>query len=210
MTPTESAPAYDMAAELLGAIPFAGPFLSAGVRLAQRVQAAGLTPEAITRIDVAQLHTLEADADSRLDARAAEHDRAVHVELTVRQSPAGLVRMLAHGGRIVSTSELTPTDIAIARANDRMWVDANGYGYVYLPSNARAAEHDRGIPPSDRTPDRRATVPVAPRPALGAAHTAALLAAGHTALCASMFTPNADPMCLACHPFAPDVYPEEP
>lgn len=66
-----------------------GPLLRLGARMAS----AGLTPEHITRIDVDRLRELEADADSRLDARAERHDR--------------------------------------------------------------------GVPPSDRTPDRRATMPVA-------------------------------------------------
>lgn len=47
-----------------------GPLLRLGARMAS----AGLTPEHITRIDVARLRELEADADTRLDARAAEHD----------------------------------------------------------------------------------------------------------------------------------------
>lgn len=47
-----------------------GPLLRFGARMA----AAGLTPEHITRIDVVRMLELEADADSRLDARAAEHD----------------------------------------------------------------------------------------------------------------------------------------
>lgn len=89
MTPADI---LDTLAPLLGGIPIAGPFIAAGLGLAARVARAGLTPEHITRIDVAKLRELEADADSRLDARAAEHDR--------------------------------------------------------------------GIPPSDRTPDRRATIPV--------------------------------------------------
>lgn len=51
-----------------------GQFISAAIDLAARVARTGLTPEHITRIDVAKLRELEADADSRLDALAAEHD----------------------------------------------------------------------------------------------------------------------------------------
>lgn len=44
-----------------------------------------------------------------------------------------LVRRLREGGVIKSSAAFTPTEIAIARANDRMVVDDDGFGYVYVP-----------------------------------------------------------------------------
>lgn len=45
-----------------------------------------------------------------------------------------LLSMCASGdGRIVSTGELTELQIADARANNRMFVDSDGLGYVLLP-----------------------------------------------------------------------------
>ena len=36
------------------------------------------------------------------------------------------------GGRIVSTADLTVFEIASARAEDRLFVDDKGFGYVYF------------------------------------------------------------------------------
>jgi hypothetical protein len=40
-----------------------------------------------------------------------------------------------NGGAIVSTASLSPLRISQARENDQMWVDENGYGYVWIPKN---------------------------------------------------------------------------
>jgi hypothetical protein len=45
-----------------------------------------------------------------------------------------LLELLAmHGGTIVSTSSLRPFDIEQARASNRMYVDSNSLGFVWLP-----------------------------------------------------------------------------
>lgn len=43
------------------------------------------------------------------------------------------LRRTATGGSIVSSSAMTPTQIAIARAADRMLVMPDGLGFVYVP-----------------------------------------------------------------------------
>jgi hypothetical protein len=44
-----------------------------------------------------------------------------------------LRRTATTGGSIVSSSAMTPTQIAIARAADRMFVTPDGLGFVYVP-----------------------------------------------------------------------------
>ena len=51
-------------------------------------------------------------------------------------SALGLLQRLRHGGRIVSTAELSPEEIATARAEGRMWVDEENFGYVWQPPGA--------------------------------------------------------------------------
>lgn len=46
---------------------------------------------------------------------------------------AFLVKRLREGGVIKSSAAFTPAEIAIARANDRMVVDDDGFGYIYVP-----------------------------------------------------------------------------
>lgn len=41
--------------------------------------------------------------------------------------------LIQHGGRIVSSTELNPDDIAQARASGRMFVDINSLGYIWKP-----------------------------------------------------------------------------
>lgn len=43
-----------------------------------------------------------------------------------------LFKKLRNGGAIVSTNDLSETEIAEARACNRMWVDEDGFGYVYF------------------------------------------------------------------------------
>lgn len=46
-----------------------------------------------------------------------------------------LLELLAtHGGKIVSTTHLNITEIKQARASNRMYVDSNYLGYVWIPS----------------------------------------------------------------------------
>lgn len=44
-----------------------------------------------------------------------------------------LLNLAKQGGRIVSTNDLTVFEIAGARACDRLFVDQNGFGFVYFP-----------------------------------------------------------------------------
>lgn len=43
-----------------------------------------------------------------------------------------LQRLSEDGGHIVSTNELTVFEISTARAEERLFVDDNGYGYVWM------------------------------------------------------------------------------
>lgn len=43
------------------------------------------------------------------------------------------IRRVVHGGSIVSTAGMTPTQIAIARSAGRMLVTPDGFGFVYVP-----------------------------------------------------------------------------
>ena len=43
-----------------------------------------------------------------------------------------LQKLSEEGGSIVSTNDLTVFEISAARAEDRMFVDDNGYGYVLV------------------------------------------------------------------------------
>ena len=46
-----------------------------------------------------------------------------------------LLELLAtHGGKIVSTNDLNPDEINQARASNRMYVDEDSLGYVWLPA----------------------------------------------------------------------------
>lgn len=50
-----------------------------------------------------------------------------------------ILQRLRNGGEIKSSAAFTPTEIAIARANGRMVVDDDGFGYIYVPER-RIAE----------------------------------------------------------------------
>jgi hypothetical protein len=50
-----------------------------------------------------------------------------------------LERLAKEGGQIVSTAGLSPLDIAQAQSCDRMYVDDNNLGFVWLPSNPQPA-----------------------------------------------------------------------
>jgi hypothetical protein len=45
-----------------------------------------------------------------------------------------LLMKLRAGGSIVSSAACTASEILFARADHRMFVDKDGYGYVYRPS----------------------------------------------------------------------------
>lgn len=75
------------------------------------------------------------DQDDRSPARPPtldEDDDAKAVVEEVKNLRRFLART-AHGGSIVSSAALTPQQIAIARASDRMLVTPDGYGFVYVP-----------------------------------------------------------------------------
>lgn len=44
-----------------------------------------------------------------------------------------LRKLVTGGGKIVSTNDLTVFEISSARAEDRLFVDENGFGFVYFP-----------------------------------------------------------------------------
>lgn len=44
-----------------------------------------------------------------------------------------LLMLLRNGGRIVSASELTEDELRLARSYHRLFVDKDGFGYVYQP-----------------------------------------------------------------------------
>ena len=44
-----------------------------------------------------------------------------------------LFEKLKYGGKIVSSAKCTPLEIAQARACGVMFIDEDGFGYVYLP-----------------------------------------------------------------------------
>ena len=43
------------------------------------------------------------------------------------------VSLVANGGKIISSADCTNYEISIARACNRMFVDENGFGYIYVP-----------------------------------------------------------------------------
>lgn len=51
-----------------------------------------------------------------------------------------LLRRLRNGGNIVCTAAMTVEQIAIARAADRLLVDADGIGYAYVPGELASTE----------------------------------------------------------------------
>lgn len=46
-----------------------------------------------------------------------------------------LNNLAVRSGYIVSSASLSPTEIAMARAENRFYVDANGLGYAWMPVN---------------------------------------------------------------------------
>jgi hypothetical protein len=42
--------------------------------------------------------------------------------------------IIGNGGKIVSSNDLSPFEITQARASSRMFVDENGFGFIWLPS----------------------------------------------------------------------------
>jgi len=45
-----------------------------------------------------------------------------------------------YGGRIISSNELTPSDINEARLGNRMWVDNEGFGFIWVPQITKFPE----------------------------------------------------------------------
>lgn len=46
-----------------------------------------------------------------------------------------LFELLKIGGKIVSSAKCSPLEIANAQATNRMYVDQNGFGYIYIPES---------------------------------------------------------------------------
>lgn len=67
----------------------------------------------------------------RLHAAVTDEDRELVRERD--EARAFLRRTAMTGGSIVSSAAMTETQIAIARAADRMLVTPDGYGFVYIP-----------------------------------------------------------------------------
>ncbi len=44
-----------------------------------------------------------------------------------------LLKKLLNGGAIVSSNDLSHEDVVKAREEDRLFVDEDSYGYVYVP-----------------------------------------------------------------------------
>lgn len=63
----------------------------------------------------------------------AAGERALRAAESETQRVEPFLRRLEHGGTIVSTADLTPEEVALARAADRLLVLADGLGFVYLP-----------------------------------------------------------------------------
>jgi hypothetical protein len=51
-----------------------------------------------------------------------------------------LFELLKSGGKIVSSASCTVLEISEARSCDRMYVDKEGFGFVYFPSKQLTAE----------------------------------------------------------------------
>lgn len=70
----------------------------------------------------------------RPNMRVEEVVDALRVAIRERdESQAFFRRTAMTGGSIVSSVAMTETQIAIARAADRMIVTTDGYGFVYVP-----------------------------------------------------------------------------
>jgi len=63
----------------------------------------------------------------------AETVAAVERVVAERDQAELFLEHVTSGGTIIATAALTPTQIAIARAADRMHVSQRGFGYVYVP-----------------------------------------------------------------------------
>lgn len=74
----------------------------------------------------------------------------------LEEARAFLRRTAMTGGSIVSSAAMTATQIAIARAADRMLVMPDGYGFVYVPGPRFCAcgrpESDCSLPPCVECP----------------------------------------------------------
>lgn len=79
--------------------------------------------------------------DSRRDDIRVLAARALTLESDLAQLRA-FIGHVADGGSIVSTAAMTPTQIAVARAAERMFVTQDGLGFVYVPGPLTASEQD--------------------------------------------------------------------
>ena len=58
--------------------------------------------------------------------------------------------LIEHGGEIVSTNSLDPYNIDQARASNRMWVDDNGLGFVWMPPCQLLPTTEQGVENFDK------------------------------------------------------------
>jgi hypothetical protein len=49
--------------------------------------------------------------------------------------------LIKHGGKIISSNDCSVLEIAEARADNRMWVDENGFGFIFMPKDYAAYRH---------------------------------------------------------------------
>lgn len=52
----------------------------------------------------------------------------------------GFLALLKNGGVMVSSADCTPDEISDARKQGHLWVDFQGFGYVYVPLRLNHAE----------------------------------------------------------------------
>ena len=53
-----------------------------------------------------------------------------------------LFELLKSGGKIVSSASCTVLEISEARSSNRMYVDKNGFGFVYFPQKVKQSKAD--------------------------------------------------------------------
>ena len=84
---------------------------------------------------------------SRDASRSAIIGLVAKLERERDEALAFLRRTAITGGSIVSSAAMTPTQIAVAMAADRMLVMSDGCGFVYVPEGNRPPAEDLDAPP---------------------------------------------------------------
>ena len=116
-------------------------------------QGHGVTARQIRSLLEAERASYRLSVDETLQA-SAERDEAL-----------AFLRRTAMGGSIVSSAAMTPTQIAIARAGDRMLVMSDGCGFVYVPGATSVPRVVRNLEPHLPAEDWSKHSPVEPAPA---------------------------------------------